>query len=78
MKGVYFIPFPKPSQDAEKCKRWLRACSRLNFDISSITKYTYICSAHFVEPQGPSDEHPDPIPANYTIHQASTYFIKSP
>ena len=37
MKGVYFIPLPKPSQDAEKFEIWLKACSGLNFDISSIT-----------------------------------------
>ena len=28
-----FIPFPKPSQDIEKCKRWLVAYSREFFTV---------------------------------------------
>ena len=53
--SVIFIPFSKANQDTEKYKGWIQACSRQNFDILSITKYTFVCSAHFVQDQGHSD-----------------------
>ena len=36
-----FIPFPKPSQDIEKCRRWIVACSRQFFTENNITRNTY-------------------------------------
>ena len=35
-----FIPFPKPTQDIAKCKRWLVACSRDFFSLN-ITRNVY-------------------------------------
>ena len=35
-----FIPFPKPTQDMAKCKRWLVACSRDFFSLN-ITRNVY-------------------------------------
>ena len=32
-------------------------------------KWTYICSKHFVGGNGPTPDHPDPIPAEYTPSQ---------
>ena len=64
-----FIPFAKPSQDIGKCKRWINACSREGFDISKITRNTYICALHWVGEQGPTAEHPDPLKANLTPTQ---------
>ena len=78
MKGVYFIPFPKPPKDrikkkdpkkaaemSEKCRKWIHACGRPkdDFNESRITRNTYICSKHFVGENGPTDENPNPIPA---------------
>jgi hypothetical protein len=70
MKDVFFIKFPCPSKrypnrDVDKIARWVRACSREDFKVENITKDSYICSKHFVGGKGPTDEHPDPIPANY-------------
>ncbi|XP_015127791.1 uncharacterized protein LOC107048869 [Diachasma alloeum] len=58
---VFFIPFPKPYKDLEKCKRWLEKCNRSNLALDKITKSTYICCKHFVGRCGPTSEHPDPI-----------------
>ncbi|XP_061186814.1 uncharacterized protein LOC133194932 [Saccostrea echinata] len=63
MDGVKFIPFPKPKTQLEKCQRWVRLCGRKHFTVESIRKETYICSKHFVGGNGPSDSHPDPLPA---------------
>lgn len=59
-----FIPFPKPSQDIAKCKVWINACSREGFDISKITRNTYICALHWVGEKGPTAKHPHPLKAN--------------
>ena len=37
-----FIPFPKPPQDIEKCRRCTVACSRQFFTENNITRNTYI------------------------------------
>ena len=47
MNGVFFIPFPKPFSQKEKCKLWFIACGRprtKTFNENNITKDTYICS----------------------------------
>ena len=54
-------PFPKPSQDIEKCKRWLVACSRQFF----------ICVLHWPGGKGPTAETPDLLKANLTPQQAT-------
>ncbi|XP_045161347.2 uncharacterized protein LOC123526320 [Mercenaria mercenaria] len=66
MRDVFFIRFPKPGKDFEKCQRWVKACCRVGFDETWVKKDTYICSLHFVGGNGPTDLHPDPIPANAT------------
>ena len=60
MEGVYFIPFPKPITHPEKW-RWVQLCGRphKDFNVEKVSKYTYICSKHFVGGAGPTD----PIPA---------------
>jgi len=63
MNGVFFIPFPKPITQGEKCVKWIKACGRQNFNIKKIKRCTYICSKHFVGGKGPTTDHPDPIPA---------------
>lgn len=65
-----FIPFPKPSQDIMKCKRWMLACSRQFFTENSITRNTYICALHWPGEKGPTAEFPDPLKANFTPAQA--------
>ena len=48
MKDVFWIPFPKPKRKLEMCQRWVRACGREHFTVEKITRWTYICSKHFV------------------------------
>jgi hypothetical protein len=69
MKGVFWIPFPKPKRNLEKCQRWIRACGRELFSVEKVTRWMYICSKHFVGGQGPTEQRPDPIPATYTPFQ---------
>ncbi|CAH3175502.1 unnamed protein product [Porites lobata] len=66
-----FIPFPKPSQDIEKCRRWIVACSREFFTEKNVSRNTYICALHWPGEKGPTDEHPDPLKANLTPAQLS-------
>ena len=66
MVGVFFIPFPKPKTQREKCERWLRLCGRKHFTKDNVTKDTCICSKHFVGGNGPTCDHPDPLPAAAT------------
>ncbi|KAM9773113.1 lethal(3)malignant brain tumor-like protein 2 isoform 2-T2 [Syngnathus typhle] len=63
MRGVFFISFPKPRRNKEKCIRWVEACKRQGFTVENVSKHTYICSLHFVGRNGPTSENPDPIPA---------------
>ena len=74
MQGVTWIPFPKPHKDIDKCKRWVRACGRMNFTHENVKKWTYLCSKHFVNQMGPTEEHPDPIPASFTPLQVLILF----
>ena len=69
MKGVFFIRFPKMGLQAEKARRWVRACGRRNFTVERIKKDTYICSLHFPGENGPTQFNPDPIPATATPEQ---------
>ena len=71
MQGVTWLIFPKPHLDAEKCQRWVAACSRENFTTDKVTKWTYICSKHFVGGHGPTEEHTDPIPATGDPHTSA-------
>ena len=66
-----FIPFPKPSRDMAKCKRWLVACSREFFTEKNITRNTYICALHWPGEKGPTAEFPDPLKANLRPAQVS-------
>ncbi|XP_077996416.1 uncharacterized protein LOC144449712 [Glandiceps talaboti] len=70
MKDVFFIPFPKPTKDFEKCRRWTKSCRRDNFGPENVSKDTYICSLHFIGGSGPTDLNPDPIPAVFSPEQA--------
>ena len=69
MENIQWIPFPKPKRQQEKCMRWVRACGREDFSVEKVRKWTYICSKHFVGGNGPTEKHPDPIPATYTPQQ---------
>ena len=51
----------KQNGKMEKARQWLNACGRKDFNsLTQITKDTYICSVHFVDP---IEENPDPIHA---------------
>ncbi|KAL3861347.1 hypothetical protein ACJMK2_007383 [Sinanodonta woodiana] len=76
MAGVFWIKFPKPKKNLEKCQRWVRACGRENFTTDKVTRWTYICSKHFVGGNGPTTDYPDPIPATPTPNQVERFSRK--
>ncbi|KAL5012385.1 hypothetical protein ScPMuIL_010936 [Solemya velum] len=78
-EGVFFIPFLKPKTQLEKCERWIKNCGRPKeqFNISRVTKDTFICSKNFVGGNGPTVDHPDPIPAT-AIGEQVRKFCKPP
>ena len=65
MKGVFWIPFPKRQTELFKCQTWVSACGRHDLTVENMSRWTYICSKHVVDGSGPTDEHPNPIPANF-------------
>ena len=73
MQGVFFVPFPKCKTCPDKCQRWSRACCREGFDVASISRNTYMCSKHFVGGNGPTKDHPDPLPGTATSDKASAW-----
>ncbi|XP_077414435.1 uncharacterized protein LOC144044098 [Vanacampus margaritifer] len=64
MKDVFFIRFPKPKTQREKCERWVNLCGRPieQFNASKVKSFTFICSKHFVGGHGPTNNNPDPLP----------------
>ena len=46
MKGVYFIPFPKPKTQLERCKDWIKRCNRpqQQLSVEKIKAHHYVCS----------------------------------
>lgn len=69
-EGITFIQFPDPSMEKAKAERWIAACRRENFTINSITRWTYMCNKHFVDPSGPTRQNPDPVPASMSKAEA--------
>ena len=65
------IPLRKPSQDIEKCRRWIVACSRQFFTENNIIRNTYICALHWLGEKAPTEEFPNPLKANFSPAQAS-------
>ena len=61
----------KPKRQKDKCLRWVNACYRSDFYIDDISKSTYVCSKQFVGGNGPTEDHPEPIPAGYSHEQVS-------
>ena len=51
----------KQNEFTEKAEKWMQAYGRKAFTIDKIIKDTYICSLHFVDGNGPTEEDPDPI-----------------
>lgn len=59
-----------------KCRKWVKACGRgETFTTDHVTNHTYICTKHFVGGHGPTEEHPDPIPAVFSPVQVCTNCI---
>ena len=56
MKGVTFLTFPR---DTRERRAWIRLSRRSDFKLSNITKWTRICSRHFVD-GCVSQNHPRP------------------
>lgn len=89
--GTSFLPFPKPGKinesmtpweknkqniKTEKAKRWAHACGRKDFGIQNIKGHTYICTNHFVNNSGPTEENPDPFSATLTASEVQKKLAK--
>ena len=70
-----WIPFPKPHLQRDKCRKWILACGRPDFEESEVKKWTYICSKHFVGGIGPTEMYPDSVPAVYDARQVGLICI---
>ena len=46
MEGVNFFPFPKPWMNLDRCRSWLKACTRPNEQMNLHMKghHHYVCS----------------------------------
>lgn len=46
LDGAFFLPFPKPHSQLEKCLRWIQACGRpfYQLNVNRIDKNKYVCS----------------------------------
>ncbi|XP_072032383.1 uncharacterized protein [Amphiura filiformis] len=75
MKGVWFVPFPKPKSQREKCLRWVKACGRPHdqLNVDRIREHHFVCSKHFPGGNGPSTENPDPNQAEPTNAKKARY-----
>ena len=75
MQGVTFFTIPDLLADPNKHKRWIHLCGRADLttksthDPSKARWQRFICSKHFVGGNGPTEQNPDPLPANYTKEQ---------
>ena len=58
-ESITFFQFPDPSIEKAKADRWVTACRGENFTVNSITRWTYMCNKHFVDPSGPTSQNPD-------------------
>ena len=61
MKDVYFMKSPHGKKNSDRCKKLVDACCREDLNFKCVTRFTYICSKHFVGGNGPTADHPDPI-----------------
>ena len=89
--GTTFIRFPKPESIHENMthwekeqaklkmeKHWQYLCGHKDFNnLRQITKDTYICSLHFVDNKGPTDENPEPILAIKSRQKLQTKSTKA-
>ena len=60
-KSVKFYHFPSLEKEKLRRKAWIKPCCWGNNFVC--TKHSYICGFHFVCNNGPTDKHPDLIPA---------------
>ena len=79
MVGVFFVNFPKPKTQREKCEGWIRRCDRpiADLNVERVNRMTFICSKHFVGNNGPTSDHPDPIPATACPQEVSAMLRKT-
>ncbi|XP_063221757.1 uncharacterized protein LOC134530653 isoform X2 [Bacillus rossius redtenbacheri] len=80
LKGVSFIGLPDPRTDLNRWIRWFQACALTADDIAAVdVKEICICSLHFVGPNGPTSEHPDPVmyEMRSTVEKKQSKFLPS-
>ena len=72
-KCVQFYHFPSFKKEKMRREAWIRACCR--GDNFVCTKHSYICGLHFIGNNGPTDEHPDPIPDTANREKVRRYTL---
>ncbi|KAK0143488.1 putative nuclease HARBI1 [Merluccius polli] len=58
--GIYFLPFPKPHLNRDKCLLWIKLCGRPQhqLNVEKINKDVYVCSKQPEEVQEHLHQHP--------------------
>ena len=59
---------PQAWANLDMCKKWAIACGRDGFTYKNVTAHTYICTKHFVGGNGPTKDHPHPIPCKKVLN----------
>ena len=67
MQGVTFHSFPQNHVDPERCAKWVKVCNRADLTVEKVSRYTKICSKHFVGGKGPTQKYPDPVSATHHV-----------
>lgn len=68
---------PKQCDQCSRVLKWIHMCKRADkkMNLCDISTKTYIGSRHFHENSGPTEENPDPFPANKPEYAlVSTYY----
>ena len=42
-----FVSFIKPSYNLERAKEWVKRVGRLDFEVETISRNTFVCQKHF-------------------------------
>ena len=77
MNGVTFVKFPSKHNDVATCRKWVKACGRMNFAVEKVTRDTYICTKHFHGGNGPTAEYPDPLPCGISGPELRNHLYKT-
>lgn len=71
---LIFITSIKPQVDKKKYFEWIHLSRRTDLRIEKIKKHTYMCTKHFINPNVPTIENPNPLSAKQQQFQRSVFF----